>query len=475
MSDRSAARLRWPWRRPGGRGDGVWRRPDFVRLWSSQTLSLVGSEVTLFALPLSAIALGAGPKEMGWLAAARFLPTLLLGLLVGTWVDRLPRRPLLIATDLAQGVVVAGVPLAALTGHLRLEVIYLAAFLVNTLAVLAEVAHTSYLPTLIDRKRLMDGNSSIAVGQQVARVAGPSLAGALVQAATAPLALLADAVSFVVSAVLLGTIRTREPVRARPVGRPSPRELAREIGDGLRFLVGHPVLRTLTGVWGLYYCAFFLFWGQYPLYATRDLGLTPAAFGLVGSLSAIAGVAGALATRPVTERFGLGRTMAGAVLFGGLGTLLLPVAGGPVFAAAAVLVLSEALIRSTDQLFYINYLSTSQALTPDGLRGRVQASVRVFTAGTAPIGALVGGVLGEAFGLRATALVAGLGVLVAFAWLALSPVRSLRALPDDGLRSEEDVEETPAAGSVPDAGRPAAARAGAEPAQQPAAPVSGAV
>ena len=386
MSDRSAARLRWPWHRPGGRGDGVWRQPDEVRLWSSQMLSLVGSQVTLFALPLSAIALGAGPKEMGWLAAARFLPTLLLGLLVGTWVDRLPRRPLLIATDLAQGVVVAGVPLAALTGHLRLEVIYLAAFLVNTLAVLAEVAHTSYLPTLIDRKRLMDGNSSIAVGQQVARVAGPSLAGALVQAATAPIALLADAVSFVVSAVLLGTIRTREPVRARPVGRPSPRELAREIAAGLRFVVAHPVLRTLTGVWGLYYCAFFFFWGQYPLYATRDLGLTP-----------------------------------------------------------------------------------------DGLRGRVQASVRVFTAGTAPIGALVGGFLGEAVGLRATALVAGLGVLVAFAWLALSPVRSLRALPDDGLRSEEEVEETPAAGLVPDAGRAPAARAGAEPTQQPAAPVSGAV
>jgi hypothetical protein len=252
-----------------------------------------------------------------------------------------------------------------------------------------------------------------------------------VQAATAPLALLADAALFIVSAVLLGTIRTREPALARGAARPGLRALWREIEDGIRFVVRHPVLRPLTGVWSLYYFAFFLFWGQYPLYATRELGLTPAAFGLVGSLSAVAGVAGALATRPVTVRFGLGRPVAGAVLVGGLGTLLLPVAGGPVVAAAVVLLVAEALIHATDQLFYINYLSACQALTPDRLRGRVNASVRVLTAGTAPIGALLGGVLGEAVGLRATAAVAGLGVLLAFAWLALSPVRGLRTLPDE--------------------------------------------
>jgi Major Facilitator Superfamily len=384
--------------RPGG-ALGLWRRPDLARLWGSQTVSLLGSEVTLLALPLAAVALGAGPKEMGWLAAARFLPTLLLGLLAGTWVDRLPRRPLLILTDLGRGAVLAVVPVAALTGHLRLEVLYPVAFLASALAVLAEVAHAAYLPALVERERLVEANSGLAVGAQTVKVAGPSLAGALVQAATAPLALVVDAVSFVVSAALLGTIRTREP--ARPRTSPGRGALWREVGDGVRFVVAHPVLRPLTGGWGLYFFAFFLFWGQYPLYVTRELGLSPAAFGLIGSLSAVAGVLGAVATGPVTARWGLGPTMTAAVLVGAVGTLLLPVAGGSALAAAAILVLAEALLRSTDQFFWINYMSVCQALTPDRLRGRVNASVRVFSAGTVPLAALLGGALARPLAARA--------------------------------------------------------------------------
>jgi MFS family permease len=218
--------------------------------------------------------------------------------------------------------------------------------------------------------------------------------------------------------------------------RGSLRALGREIGDGVRFVVAHPVLRPLTAGWALYYFAFFLFWGQYPLYVTGDLGLAPAAFGVIGSLSAVAGVLGAVATNPVTARWGLGRTMTGAVLVGALGTLLLPLAGGPALAAAAVLVLAEGLLRATDQFFWINYTSVCQALTPDRLRGRVNASVRVCSAGTVPVAALLGGAIGEAIGLRATAAVAGVGVLLAFGLLALSPVRSLRTLPDEGSASE---------------------------------------
>jgi MFS family permease len=408
---------------------------------------------------------------MGWLAAARFLPTLLLGLLAGTWVDRLPRRPVLILTDLGRGAVLAAVPVAALTGHLRLELLYPVAFLASALAVLAEVAHAAYLPALVERDRLVEANSGLAVGAQAVKVAGPSLAGALVQAATAPLALVVDAVSFLVSAALLGTIRTREP--ARPRTSPGLGALWREVNDGVRFVVAHPVLRPLTGGWGLYFFAFFLFWGQYPLYVTRDLGLSPAAFGLIGSLSAVAGVLGAVATGPVTARWGLGPTMTAAVLVGAVGTLLLPVAGGSALAAAAVLVLAEALLRSTDQFFWINYMSVCQALTPDRLRGRVNASVRVFSAGTVPLAALLGGALGELLGLRLTAAVAGLGVLVAFAWLALSPVRSLRALPDESRRSGES-EGTPPAGPPGDGSAPAR-RAGTASTPAPAAPVSGGV
>ena len=347
-------------------------------------------------------------------------------------------------------------PVAALTGHLRLGLLYPLAFLAAALAVLAEVGHLAYLPTLVGRERLVAGNSGLALGQQAARVAGPSLAGALVQAAAAPLALLVDVASFVASAVLLGTIRTREPARAaEPEGL---RALWRGLGEGVRFVVADPVLRPLTGVWGLYYFAFWLFWGQYALYATRELGLTPAVFGLAVSLVAVGGVLGALATPPVTARFGAGRTLVGSVLVGALGVLLVPVAGGPPAAAAAVLVVGHGLVRLTDQLYYVNYASAIQARAPDRLRGRVSAAVRVLTAGVAVPGGAPGGPRrgGRAAGDGGGG---GLGVVGAFLWLALSPVRSLRSLAGEF--------EAPPPAAPPPGESPGEPAAGASPPRQP--------
>jgi MFS family permease len=444
-------------RRPR-RGGGLWRSPDFVKLWVSQTVSLMGSQVSLLALPLAAVALGAGAREMGWLAAAQTLPMLLFGLPAGTWIDRLPRRPVLVATDLGQGLVLAIIPLAALLGVLHLELLYPLAFVVSTLAVLAEVAHPAYLPSLVGRPRLMEANSKMALGGQVARIAGPTAAGALVQAATAPLAILADSASFLVSAALVGTIRAREPATPRSVAR---RRLWHEIWEGLAIVLRHPVLRTLTGAWGLYFLFFFLFYSLYVLYATRELGLAPAALGVIVSVASVGGVVGALVTERVTARFGVGPTMAGALLVASVGMLLFPLAGGPAALAVAVLIAAQGLIRTTDQLFYINYLSVCQALTPDRLQGRVNASIRVFSAGTIPLGAFVGGLLGEAFGLRAVGFVAAAGVLLAFLWVALSPVRSMRTLPTESL-DPTPVTSPPPEPDAPRLGLPDARRSAAE-------------
>ena len=429
-----------------------------MKLWVSQTVSLTGSQVSLLALPLVAVAMGAGALEMGWLAAAQTLPMLLFGLPAGTWIDRLPRRPVLVATDLGQGLVLATIPLAALLGVLRLELLYPLAFAVSTLAVLAEVAHPAYLPSLVGRARLVEANSKMALGGQVARIAGPTAAGALVQAATAPLAILADAVSFLVSAALVGTIRAGEPAPARSVAR---RHLWQDIGEGLAIVLRHPLLRTLTGAWGLYFLFFFLFYSLYVLYATRELGLAPVTLGVIVSVASVGGVVGALVTERVTDRFGVGPTMAGALLVAAVGMLLFPLAGGPAALTVAVLIAAQALIRTTDQLFYINYLSVCQALTPDRLQGRVNASIRVFTAGTIPLGAFVGGLLGEAIGLRAVGLVAAAGVFLAFLWVALSPVRSLRTLPTESLDTTP-VVSPPAEPDAPLPGLPDARRAAAE-------------
>jgi MFS family permease len=274
---------------------GLWRNPDFVRLWASDAVSGFGSQITVLALPLAAVALGAGPREMGWLAAARTLPVLLFGLVAGTWVDRLPRRPLLIATDLVRAALLCSVPAAMLLGQLRLDLLYAVAFLAGVLALVSQVAHASYLPALVGREQLVEGNSKLAETGQVASVVGPSLGGALVQLVTAPMALLVDALSFVASAVLLGTIRRRE---ARPTAPAERRALWREIGEGLRFVVAHPVLRTLTGAWGLYFLFDALFWGLYPLYVTRELGVSPAGLGLLFAIGGVGGVLGRCSSSP---------------------------------------------------------------------------------------------------------------------------------------------------------------------------------
>ena len=307
----------------------------------------------------------------------------------------------------------------------------------------------------------MEGNSKMALGGQVARIAGPTAAGALVQAATASLAILADAASFLVSAVLVGTIRAREAAPGRPAAR---QRLWQEIGEGLAVVLRHPVLRTLTGAWGLYFLFFFLFYSLYVLYATRELGLAPATLGVIVSVASVGGVLGALMTERVTARFGVGPTMAGALLVATAGMLLFPLAGGPTALTVAVLIAAQGLIRTTDQLFYINYLSVCQALTPDRLQGRVNASIRVFTAGTIPLGAFAGGLLGEAIGLRAVGVLAALGVFLAFLWVALSPVRSLRVLPTESLDTTPVPSppgppgpDAPPLG-LPDSRRPAAER-----------------
>jgi MFS family permease len=420
----------------------------------------VGAEVTLFALPLAAVALGAGAREVSWLTAVRFLPLLLLGLPAGVWADRLPRRPLLIATGLVRSAVLASVPLAALAGHLRLEGLFAVAFLVSALAVLAEVGHLAYLPVVVGR-RLVAGNSAAAVGQQAARVAGPSLAGALVQVATAPFALLADAACSLAAAGLLGTIRTREPARAHRAGAGGFRVLWREVGDGVRFVVADPVLRPLTGVWALFYFAFWLFWAQYPLYATRDLGLSPAALGLGLSIAAVGGVLGAAVAPPVTARLGAGRTLVASVVGGGAGALcvlLLPGPGRSPAVTTIVLALGYGLVLLTDQLYYVNFATAAQGRAPDRLRGRVGAAIRVLTAGVGvPAGAFLGGVLAEAVGLRATAALASLGVVAAVLWLALSPVRALRTLAGEaegGPQPAEPPGNAPAGAATP--GQPVA-------------------
>jgi MFS family permease len=285
---------------------GLWRNPQFVRLWAAQTVSHLGSQVTLLALPLTAVlVLGASPAEMGVLGAAEFVPWMLVGLFAGVWVDRLRRRPILIAADLGRALLLLMVPLAAMLGQLSLPLLYVVAFLTGTLSVFFEVAYNAILPSLVRRDELVEGNSRLLASASAAEIAGPGLAGGLVQLVTAPVAVALDAVSYIASALFVSFIRTDEP-QAAPRNE---RSVVREVREGLAALLKNPLLRSLVVASTASNVVFAVHTTLRVLYATRDLRLEPALLGLVFGLGSIGGLGAAFMSGRVARRFGLGPTI----------------------------------------------------------------------------------------------------------------------------------------------------------------------
>ena len=363
---------------------------------------------------------------MSLLVAAATLPDLLIGLIAGVWVDRLRRRPLLIAADLGRAVLLLLIPLAAAAGLLRLWLLVALAFALGLLTTLCGIAALSYLPTLVAREALVEANGRLAASGALAGVAGPGLAGLLIQALSAPVAVLADAASFLLSATLLARIETPEhpPARARTGVR-------RELGEGLRAVAGSPVLRALAGSTGTFNFFDSFLAAVYVLYLTRTLGLGPAAVGGVFALGGLGGVLGAVAAAGIARRLGLGRALLAAILLAGVGELGIALAGGSPPVALLLVGLAEAVVQGAAAVFGINSVSLRQTAAPERLLGRVNATLRTVRTGLVPVGALLGGAVAERFGLRAAVATAGVGVLLATLWIACSPVAALRATSAD--------------------------------------------
>lgn len=406
---------------------GLWRQPEFLKLWAASAISDVGSQITVVALPLiAALTLRATAWEMGLLSAAGSAPILLVGLLAGVWVDRLRRRPMLIAADVGRALLLLAIPLTSVIGALRIEILYVVALLVGTLTVLFDVAYLSFLPSLVERDRLVEGNSKLEATSSAAQVAGPGLGGVLVGVLGAAFAVLLDALSFVMSALFIAGIRVREAPLAAAGGRPG---MMAEIREGLRVVLTHRILRVLVGSSATSNLFGRMFLAVYVLYMTRDLGLGPVGVGLVFATGGVGALVGALAAAPVTRLLGPGPTMIWAQLLFGLTGMAVPLAVLVPRVALPMVVASEFGQWMAVTVYYINVVSVRQALTPDRLLGRVNATTRFLGGGALPIGALMGGALGEVIGLPLTLVVAEFGMLLAFLWLLLSPVRALRELP----------------------------------------------
>ncbi|HEU4328636.1 MAG TPA: MFS transporter [Roseiflexaceae bacterium] len=406
---------------------GLWRHADFLKFWFGQTVSVFGSAITGLALPLvAAIALNATPAQMGLLGAAATAPFLLVGLFVGVWVDRKRRRPILIATDIGRALLLLIIPLAAWLGALRIELLYLVEFLVGVMTVFFEVAYQSYLPSLVTREELVEGNSKLEVSRSAGQIAGPGLAGLLIELITAPIAIIVDAVSFLLSGVALALIRRPEPEPEQPAERNS---IWKDIGEGLSWVGKHPLLRPIicctattnlcTGMWG----------AVLTLFMIDQLKLSAGMMGLIMSIGAPGTMVGALVAAKVAQRIGLGPAIVGSALLGGLSGLLIPLAG--IFPAAGVplLIGSQFFMGMAFVVYNINQISLRQTITPDRLMGRMNASIRFVVWGILPIGALLGGALGTLLGIFPTLVISSLGLLLAFLWVQFSPVRALREQP----------------------------------------------
>lgn len=421
--------------RMGSPFTGLWRHPDFVKLWAGQTVSVFGSLITGFALPLVAIlALDASALDVALLGMAELAPGLVAGLFAGVWVDRLRRRPIMIAADLGRALLLASVPAAWALGALGLGQLYLVAMLVSVLTVCFDVSYAAYLPSLVARDRLVEGNAKLEASNSVAEVAGFGIAGVLVQLLTAPVAILVDALTFLVSALSLSRIRTAEPGPRPEADGDEPATVVREIADGLRLVWGDRMLRALAGAAATREFFAHIFVAVLTLFLVEELELEPAVFGAVFGIGGISAFVGAIFVERWTRAWGLGRTMLGSLGLSILATFLIPLASGPAPLAAGMLALEQA-TDGTGMAYQINSVSLRQAITPPRLLGRVNASMRVLEQGAMLLGLLVGGLLGERIGLRPTVFLGVLGMTLALPWIILSPIPALREHPQPATAS----------------------------------------
>lgn len=397
---------------------------DFHALWLGQSISFVGSAITRVALPLSAVlVLGADASQMGWLTAMQNLPMAIFGLIAGVWVDRMRRRPMLVASDVLRGLLLASIPVAHGLGVLSLWQLYAVTFGTGAIYVVSAVADRAYLPTLLDKAQLVRGNSRIWFSMSAAQTAGPGLAGLLVAWLTAPMAIALDAASFGVGALLLLSIRHREE-------RPAPREsrAMADIVDGLRYVARHPLLRPLVLCGAMHNICSTMIMAIYFVYLPRELQLGPETIGLVLLTSGLGALAGSALAPRVTHGIGVGPTLIGAQVLTGVARLCIPLAAGPTWAVVGTLVVSEVLLGAARPIFNIAQISLRQSIIPAEAMGRVNATIGFVLWSLTPLGALAGGYLGEAVGLRPTLAVAATGVLLATGWALFSQLRIQRTL-----------------------------------------------
>lgn len=405
---------------------GLWRHRDFAKLWAGQSVSLFGSMLTLIALPLTALlTLNATPLELGFLQAIQAGPVLVAGLFAGVWVDRLRRRPVMIVADVARAALLLSIPVAAFAGKftigLTMGQLYVVAGATAIFTALFDAAYPAYLPTLVGRENVVEGNSKLSATASVAEMGGFAAAGALVQFLSGPLAMLVDAATFLVSAFSLGWIRAPEP-------EPQPRELResaiREAVEGVSVIWHDLTLRALVACSTTFRLAGGVFASMYMLFAVRDLGLSPAAAGVIAGCGGLGSLIGSMAARPALRRFGVKTTLVMGFALGGAFQCLVPLAHGTTLRASLFLLAAQIFGDGLMTIAFINDTSLRQSIVPDRMLGRVSATANVLGVVAMPIGAVAGGIVGQLASPRVALAAAASGFALASLWVIAAPIRN---------------------------------------------------
>jgi MFS family permease len=419
---------------------GLWRHPDFLKLWSAETLSLFGTQVSQLALPFVALlVLDASAFQIAALSTVEFAPFIIFTLPAGVWVDRLRRRPILIAGDLGRFALLATIPIAYVADVLTLEQLFVVGFLVGVCTVFFDVAYMSFLPSLVERDQIIEGNSKLEISRSAAMISGPGMGGGLIEVLTAPYAVLLDSVSYLASALFIFRIRKHEEAPApAPQGQPNP-GIWSELKEGLRFVLGNPNLRAQAGCTATSNFFSNVAFAIIIVFVVRELGLSAGVIGIIFSVTGAGSLVAAFGATRISARFGIGPTTIAVGLVWGPALLLFAFApeGN---AAIPFLAVAQLVAGFTIVVYNIVQVSYRQAICPPRLQGRMNSVMRFIVWGTIPLGTLTGGALATWIGLRETIAVGAVGSSLAVLWIIFSPQRHLREMPEpiaDEPRTDE--------------------------------------
>ncbi len=404
----------------------LWHDRAFLKLWAGQTISQVGSQISFLTLPLiAALTLNATAFEMGVLAAIGSLPALIVGFYAGVMVDRRKRRPVLVTTDIARALLLAIIPLAWVGGELTIELLVVIAFALGLCGLFFDLAYQAFLPHVVHREQLVEGNAKLELSRTVAEIAGPGFAGVLLHLVTAPLLVLLDAASYLGSGLLIASIRSSETANRQPSHKQG---VWQDIREGLGLVTSRGVLRSSVGctiLLGFFNAALE---AVFVLYVVRVLHIGPALLGIIFGVGSIGFLIGTALPVRMSHRVGFGTTTAVGVALVALSDLMVPLAAGSPWLVVPLLMMAQFVFGIGITIFRVNQSSLRQSVVADAFRGRVASVIHVGVGGAILLGALVGGVLGEVVGLRMTVAIAAAGELLVAVWIFYSPLKDVRQL-----------------------------------------------